>query len=181
MRIEKYNNYSINHSNWQKLWTIKNDYYEFNKEQNKYLNESKEYYVGLAENALEFIKINGIKFEEAKISKLNISKGLYPDNVIIDCEEREIAETIKYNFFSDNINYKEIEELIKGKDIKKILARLLYPNYYFDIYDEFINGKENINKIKKLVSKIKKYEEFISYIYIKYGTNNIIMPEWLKK
>ena len=177
---QKYSNYSINHSNWEKLWTIKNNYYELNEEDNNYLWESKEYYIGLAENALQFLKINDIKFNDIMITKLSVEMGLYLDNVIIDCKEREIAEIIKYKFFYANIKYEELNKLIEKKNVKKILARLLYPNYYFDVYDQFINGKENINKIKNIISKTKKYEQFITYIYTKYGTSDIIMPEWLK-
>lgn len=175
-----YENYSINHSNWEKLWTIKNYYYEMNSTDNRYLLESKEYYIGLAENALQFIKINNIKFNMLSITKLKVEKELYPDNAIIDCKEREIAETIKYKFFFENDRTEALEKLIKQNDIKKILARLLYPNYYFDLYDDFINGKENLEQIKNVITKTKKYEKFISYIYKKYGTDKIIIPEWLK-
>ena len=166
LETQKYNNYSINHSNWEKLWTVKNDYYELNEIHNNYLYESKEYYIGLAENALQFIKINSIKFNNLTITKLKIEKGLYPDNAIIDCQEREISEIIKYKFFFSNIKYEELDELIKGKNIKKIIARLLYPNYYFDIYDEFLKGKENIKKIKDVAMQSIIIDFFLSSMII---------------
>lgn len=181
IHIEKniYENYNINHSNWEKLWRIKNDYYELNSPTNRYLLESKEYYIGLAENALQFIKINNIKFDIVSITKLKTEKELYPDNAIIDCKEREIAETIKYKFFFENYKTDELEKMIKQSDIKKIIARLLYPNYYFDLYDEFLNGKRNLEQVTNIITKTKKYEKFISHLYKKYGTNDIIMPEWI--
>mgnify|MGYP003305961678 CR=1 FL=1 len=179
-----YQNLSINHSNWEYLWTIKNDYYDKLNTDNKYIQETKDYYMGLAENALQFIKYNNIKSDEIYLCRLEIIDEKFPTNIILDCKEREIAEIIKKEFFYKNKSIEEIvielDKIINKYDVKKIIARLLYPNYYFDLYDKFIKQEENIKEITHVISKNKKYEELIKKIYHKYP-NDILMIDWLIK
>lgn len=180
-----YENMSINHSNWIKLWTIKNDYYDNLNTKNKYINETKDYYIGMAENAIRFIKVNNIKNDQLTICRLKLFDEKLPTDVVLDCKEREIAEIIKYNFFNKNISHQkvieELEPVINNYEIKKIIARLLYPNYYFDLYDQLLHNEEDTNKIKKVITKNKEYEKLIKEIYNKYGNSNIIMPNWIIK
>ena len=70
-------------------------------------------------------------------------------------------------------------KIINNHDIKKVIARLLYPNYYFDILDEFINNKVDEQKLKNIISKQTKYEQLIKEIS-KYD-QNILLPDWIKK
>ena len=174
-----YSNYLINQSNWIYLWTKKNDYYESISINNNYINETINYYIGLAENAIEFIKYNDIYTNNLFICNCNKNDLNNPLNVVLDCKEREVGELIKRDFFYNNISIENIRTNLSNYDIKKIIARLLYPNYYFDIVDEFINNKVDENKLKKILSKQTKYEELIKEIS-KYD-QSIIIPNWIKK
>ena len=62
------------------------------------------------------------------------------------------------------------------------MARMLYPSYYFDLYDEIINKETKESKLLNIRNKICEYEELLkeiySYLHLKY---NIPEIEWLKK
>ena len=174
-----YSNYQINQSNWVYLWSKKNDYYESITINNIYIKETINYYIGLAENAIEFIRYNDIYTDRLFICNCN-KKDLYnPLNIVLDCKEREVGEVIKKEFFYNEISIEKIKNELKNYNIKKVIARLLYPNYYFDIVDEFINSKVDENKLKNILSKQSKYEELIRKIS-KYD-QNIVLPDWIKK
>ena len=174
-----YSNYQINQSNWVYLWSKKNDYYESITINNIYIKETINYYIGLAENAIEFIRYNDIYTDRLFICNCN-KKDLYnPLNIVLDCKEREVGEVIKKEFFYNEISIENIKNELKNYNIKKVIARLLYPNYYFDIVDEFINSKVDENKLKNILSKQSKYEELIRKIS-KYD-QSILLPDWIKK
>lgn len=174
-----YSNYQINQSNWVYLWSKKNDYYESITINNIYIKETINYYIGLAENAIEFIKYNDIYTDRLFICNCNKNDLYNPLNIVLDCKEREVGEVIKKEFFYNEISIENIKNELKNYNIKKVIARLLYPNYYFDIVDEFINSKVDENKIKNILSKQSKYEELIRKIS-KYD-QSILLPDWIKK
>ena len=174
-----YLNYLINQSNWTYLWSKKNDYYESININNKYIKETINYYIGLAENAIEFIKYNDIYTNSIFICNCNKNNLYNPLNIVLDCKEREVGEIIKNEFFYNEISKEEIINKLNNYNLKKVIARLLYPNYYFDIVDEFINNKIDENKLKNILSKQSKYEKLIMEIS-KYD-ENIIIPNWIKK
>lgn len=174
-----YSNYQVNQSNWVYLWSKKNDYYESITINNIYIKETINYYIGLAENAIEFIKYNDIYTDRLFICNCNKNDLYNPLNIVLDCKEREVGEVIKKEFFYNEISIENIKNELKNYNIKKVIARLLYPNYYFDIVDEFINSKVDENKIKNILSKQSKYEELIRKIS-KYD-QSILLPDWIKK
>lgn len=174
-----YSNYKINQSNWLYLWSKKNDYYESITINNIYIKETINYYIGLAENAIEFIKYNDIYTDRLFICNCNKNDLYNPLNIVLDCKEREVGELIKKEFFYNDISIENIRNNLSNYNIKKVIARLLYPNYYFDIVDEFINSKVDENKLKNILSKQSKYEELIKEIS-KYD-QSILLPDWIKK
>ena len=107
--------------------------------------------------------------------------------MIIDVKVRDITEYFKQQFFyvkNPIIDVKNYIDYVKlsNDEATLFLARLLYPSYYFDIYDEIIQGNVSENKINIIIDKVSDYEEFIKEIYaymkIKYQMPEI---EWLMK
>lgn len=129
------------------------------------------YYIGLAETALSiynrFLKINSparISISHFRIKYPNYE--LYykdPTELTIDYISRDIAEYIKSKFFFNNISFDEIFKIIQklnlnDREILYLIARLFYPNYYFESNDkELILNKQQDYEIllKELLSKIK--------------------------
>ena len=50
------------------------------------------------------------------------------------------------------------------------LARLIYPTYYFDLYEEVITDRTDDEEIKKIISKVDDYEKIIKQVYQYYKT-----------
>lgn len=205
-KIDKINyldivNYNIvlgkNKCNWKELWINKIDYYEYqmNQFRKKYpvLYSSFVYYSGMTESAIMLVSMVDKNMfdtyiEHNRIYKNTSSLDFYnPLNMIIDVKVRDIIEYFKQQFFyveNPIINVKNYLDYVKlsNDEATLFMARLLYPSYYFDIYDEIIQGKSNENKIKLITNKANEYEEFIeevyTYIRIKYRIPEI---EWLIK
>lgn len=194
-------NSKIAYHSWQDLWSIKMDYLEkvINENGKKYpiIVDSFNYFVGMAENAISYY--NNLSNKEVDNNSLvishriiNINDTVYaiydPVNIIIDHKARDIAEYIKYSFFSDNTNiFKELNVYFKYNyytkdDVVMLLARVLYPSFYFNMYEDImINSKEE-KIITNITSKLDKYELYLAKVF-KYFNNfyNLPVPEWLNK
>ena len=194
-------NSKITYHSWQDLWSIKMDYLEkvINENGKKYpiIVNSFNYFVGMAENAISYY--NNLSNKEVDNNSLvishriiNINDTVYaiydPVNIIIDHKARDIAEYIKYSFFSDNTNiFNELNVYFKYNyytrdDVVMLLARVLYPSFYFNMYEDImINSKEE-KIITNITSKLDKYELYLTRVF-KYFNNfyNLPIPEWLNK
>lgn len=190
-------------SNWVSLWTNKIDYLEYHHEQNyqKYplLAASFDYFIGLSENAIAYLnntieRMSPDSSDVGVISHdiLKIDDTVYslynPLNIIIDHKARDLAEYIKLSFFNDNFNiFEELDEYFKYNyfsfyGINLLIARILYPSFYFDKYDEIISNRSNESAILKITSRINEYEKYLqdmfSYFHKYYDIKDI---DWLKK
>ena len=152
VRISYSNN--LMRSNWAILWEKKIDYLEYHHEQNyqKYplLSDSFDYFVGMAENAISYLNSVTLELQPDKsdigvishdiIAKSDSVYALYnPLNIIIDHKARDLAEYIKMAFFKDNFSiFDELDEYFKYNyfsiyGISLLIARILYPSFYFEI------------------------------------------------
>lgn len=172
-------NTSLNRNNWASLWSEKNDYieYQMNKLGKKYYNlkESFSYYLGFSECAIALM--NDFDFNENlylshdRIFKEMTFFELYnPLNIIVDYKIRDSAEYFKVNFFN-NINIKtELLNFFKYNNLSfnewvLFFIRMLYPSYYFDMYEDIINEKREDSDILPLIQKNEEYEKILSFIY----------------
>lgn len=198
----KYPN-NLMRSNWANLWINKIDYLEYQLEQNyqKYplIADSFNYFVGLTENAISYLNttINSLKPEKNDIGVIShdviqIDDSIYsiydPLNIIIDHKARDIAEYIKISFFKDNYKiFDELDEYFKHNyfsfyGMHLLIARILYPSFYFELYDKIINKEKNESELLKITSRINEYEtylqEIFTYLHKYYNIKDI---NWLKK
>ena len=181
---------------WKKLWKEKIDYYEYQIShlglKYKTLRESMGYYIGLSENAislLNFVDNDKIRFYSSH-RRINYDDNMdmlfNPINIVIDNRTRDISEFLKSNYINgfitlddtfiiiERINFEYDESLL-------LLARLLYPSYYFDLYDKIIQEQIPENKIDDYIKKNVYYETFVKsmYKYLRYKYN-IPEIEWLE-
>ena len=193
----------ILYKDWSILWANKIDYleYQINQSGKKYpiLVESFSYFVGMSENAISYfrntvheIKPNNNDIGVISHKKIKMNDNLFnlydPTNLIIDYKVRDIAEYIKNSFFVDNFNI--IEELYQhfSKNyyseisIRILLSRIIYPSYYFQIYDSIIKEEIKEEEILKITSRIDDYELYLYEIFsILKKIYNIPEISWLKK
>lgn len=190
-------------SNWLNLWIEKIDYLEYLQEQNlrKYplLSQSFNYFIGMSENAISYLNktITKLKPTQLDIGVLShdiitLEDTIYslynPENIIIDHKSRDIAEYIKISFFHDNyLIFDELDEYFKHHyfsffGINLLIARILWPSFYFELYDEILENKTNESSILKITSRITEYENYLNdifnYFHKFYPIEDI---PWLKK
>ena len=169
-------------NNWSILWQKKVDYLE---KQIRMLGNGKvdlinsfSYYVGLAENAISFYNNIG---EQKHILSLQHHRIFYPNiwlnygnplSFIVDYPERDIAESLKYTFFygSEDQAYVDFIYLYKINKLNKfswklLLSRLLYPTYYFDLFENMLVKGLSSKKLLVIISKVDNYEKFLGYCY----------------
>ena len=182
----------LRRDNWYTLWTNKIDYFEYQINQigKKYpiIRESFNYYIGLAETAISLIKSinNEGMYLSLSHKRINNAFDLYnPLNLIIDVRIRDICEYFKFCFFENKNIFKELELFLNYNKLSYnesvyFLARMLFPTYYFDLYEKIIANEVKEEEIKKIISKVDKYEKLLKYIYLNFKNNNLYI-EWLEK
>ena len=185
-------------SNWGLLWEKKIDYLENliyeNGKKYPIMVDSFNYFVGMAENAISYyndiLDTNNYRYV---ISHKNIRwndslEDLYnPLNIIFDYQVRDVAEYIKNAFFLNNNdiineinNYLHINPL-SLTDVKLLIARLLYPSFYFQMYEDILVYGMNEKIINLVIDKLPRYENYLRNI-IDYFKRNYDIPDipWLK-
>ncbi len=174
-------------NSWGELWSKKVDYFEYQVTQlgkNKpIILNSFSYYIGLAENAISYVNntiknhqisiYESITLQRKRIIFPNIQLNYFnPLNYVIDIEVRDIASYFKALFFEDYDNlWIEVNAYLKRKRLsifgyQLLYARLLYPSYYFDIYEKVMEGKMEEKELLKVINKVDEYELFLKNIFI---------------
>lgn len=188
-------------NNWGNLWSQKIDYFEYQiKELGKnksIILDSFSYYIGLAENAIGYVnKINKtikndnihITLSHRRIFSPNISLNFYnPLSFIFDLGVRDIAEYLKSEFFAGGNSLLELMGFLKMRRLTNyeyhmLFARLLYPSYYFDVYENIMNNNQSEESILKIVKKVNKYEDFLRESFYEINKyTNLERIDWLIK
>lgn len=191
----------LKRNNWNILWSKKIDYleYQINQTGKKYpiLVDSFSYFVGLAENAISYVKnttleaqkeqIDNEVISHRKIHKEDTIYSIYnPLNIIIDHKSRDVSEYIKLSFLNNNQNiYQELDTYFQNNylsyyGIRLLFARIIYPSFYFDLYEQIILNIKPESEILNITTRTKEYEKYIKNIYYylkKYY--NIPEIEWI--
>lgn len=183
----------IDKSNWSTNWSNKIDFinYQFSQVQNKYpvIENSIDYFIGIWENAISYANNNPIIKEKTLAhkritTKTDLLEFLNPLNFIIDYQERDVGEYIKSYImtknYSNDIIYQKIRNLPKNSIIL-IITRILFPSYYFDIYEDIILKNRKEEELKDIINKRNNITELLNYIFDKYSNYNIPYIEWIKK
>ena len=181
-------NFTTNKStapNWGELWAQKNDYLEYQismlGQKHPLIRESFSYYIGLGETAIQLVN----SLEKTNVTlvyahrRLGINDTWYdlynPLNITIDYQVRDIAEYLKSQFFNGrdietDLTYYLNNTKLSTYEYMLFLARLIYPTYYFDLYEEVITDRTDDEEIKKIISKVDDYEKIIKQVYQYYKT-----------
>ena len=183
--VLKHDYTNLYRNNWANLWSEKLDYYEY---QIRELGKDKDvildtfgYYEAMAINAISLINNNNYVFDEQK-DKLTLShrRIFFPNyklnfynplNYIFDLEIRDIAEYIKTDFFYGTEAYLDLKTFLNSVRLSNysyqmFYARLLYPSYYFDIYDKIMNKQKDQQAMLNIISKSQDYEMFLKKAYL---------------
>ena len=185
--------------NWAVLWSNKIDYLEdlINENGKKYplIVDSFNYFVGMAENAISYFNSivldNNYKYvlSHKIIRWSDTVEALYnPINITFDYKVRDISEYIKNSFFNNNYNiYNELSNYLRKNylslmEVKLLISRLLYPSFYFDMYEDILIDNKEEKIILDVISKLDEYEDYLSKVIDFFKVNyDVYEIEWLKK
>lgn len=191
----------LTRNNWNILWSNKIDYFEYqiNQMGKKYpiLVDTFAYFTGLAENAISYVKYTTLETQietsdnpvisHRKIN--NTVESLYnPLNIILDHKSRDIAEYIKLSFLNKNTNiYQELDSYFTSNyyseyGLRLLYARIIYPSFYFDMYEQIIQGLRKESDLLNIVTLLDDYELYLKemYYYLK-KYHNIPEIDWITK
>ena len=185
---------NIDRTDWVYLWSEKIDYIEYQKIHLKgeypLLEESINYFIGMAENAIMYVR-NCFKednnLDDLVLShKRIISKEFNsPINLIVDHRSRDISEYLKYLFFTNDYDYIKINQYLQKLNLnsymyKLLYGRMLFPTFYFDKYDDIVNKNKSEKEILAILKKVEAYEDFLKNIYLIINQNTAIKKvDWL--
>ena len=197
-RIQNKKEYNpILRTDWYTLWTKKIDYILYQREhiRGKYqiIEEYLDYFIGMAENAISYYKntIDTMQYNDIyALSHRRVKSALKTkyyniDDLVIDYPVRTLSEYLKYLFFNDNINfldaYKFISKINYNQFLYQLLyARMLFPSYFFDVYEEIVNNNLSEKEVIPIINRIQKYEQFLKIIfYVINKKTKIPQIEWL--
>jgi len=142
------------------------------------------YFIGLTENAITIFNIIGendkkyighkrIHCKESTLEFYN------PLNIVVDYRSRDLAEYAKSLLLNGVDKTIEFLKYLDYSDWYSYFARIMYPSFYFDLVDNYINKDIKIDK-KRINILVNSYEKTIKKLYefLKIKIN-IPYIEWL--
>lgn len=181
------NKSNLYRNNWGTLWSEKIDYFEYQVRElsieKEVVKSSFSYYIGMAENAISYVNNTNMKYGgDAYRIVLSHRRVFYPNyklnylnplSFVFDLEVRDIAEYLKAMFFKKDISFclDELSSYLKIRHLslyeyQMLYARLLYPTYYFDVYESVMNKNGNEEQLVNIIKKCDSYEEFLKKTYL---------------
>lgn len=186
-------------SNWSEIWEQRLNYYDAQLAEivsSKMIKIVIPYFLSLAEIAIyNFNKIEQKFNANDKICTLTHQKISYPNyavnfynpyNYKIDYEVRDIGEYIKQAYFFGEFEDDYFIDLIDKLSLNDFMAnmlivRLLYPNYFFNYFDDYIVSKEETDDIFLIIKKSNSFTELLKKIIQLLANNHqIIVSVWFK-
>lgn len=202
IKIDEFKYYPISKKpyDWGELWSKRLDYYEIQLRElginyQTVLN-SFGMFSGLAENAILYFNMTKETIKEEEVIGIVHNRIKYPCflidynnplNYVIDYSVRDIAEYIKSYMFSKDYDLNNVFVILDNLNLNNLMfnllySRLLYPTFYFDIYDKIILEDGIDSDIVVAVVVIDKYLNMLNQIYLRYKNKyNMFNIEWLNK
>ena len=128
----------------------------------------------MAENAISYFNSIELKYDykfviSHRIIRWNDSIDVIynPLNIILDYRIRDVSEYIKNSFFNNNRNifndlyaYLDYHNL-SLTEVKLLISRLLYPSFYFDLYEDILIDNREEKIIIEVISRLEQYEAYL--------------------
>ena len=184
----------IDKSNWSVLWSNKIDFiqYQFTQMKHKFpvLDSAIDYYIGVWENAISYyndnVNFDTIKYVCHKRISINtdLLEFLNPLNFVIDYKERDIGDYLKSFVINKNYSLSSFDSIFNSLNRNSVIllvCRILFPSYFFDLYEQIIIDKKEENMIKEIIDRRDNIINLLKYIFNRYENYNIPYIDWIKK
>lgn len=184
----------IDKSNWGSNWANKIDFIEYQfaqmKNKKKIIDSSIDYFIGIWENAVSYYNDN-VNFVMDKVlchkritCDMDLLEFLNPMNFVIDYKERDVGDYLKSFVINNNFTFSSLDNYLYFSDRNRIIlliARILFPSYYFDMYEEIILDNYDEEDLISLIDSRNNVLFLIDYLIQKYINLNIPVIGWIKK
>lgn len=165
------------------LWTNKIDYLEeqfIGSNDNKIINYSLDYFVGIAEALLVYYKDNVKNNDSYVVHRtfytLSTIDFYNPLNIVLGDRCKDIAFFVRltndWELLYKLLNYVNFDDKVC------IFVRLSFPFYYFNLIYGCCDNKYDDSKLIHLVKDIDKYEQYLKKLEGIFGINLFF---WIKK
>lgn len=202
VKFEEFKFYPINREphNWGELWSERLDYYEIQLRELGYKYQtvlnSFGMFAGMAENAVLYFNLTKKMFNDSEVVGIVHNRMNYPCylvdynnplNLVIDYNIRDIAEYIKAYLLSNEYELNNVLLLLERLNVNNLMfnllySRLMYPTFYFDIFDKIILEDGKDNDIVDILNMVDKYLDMLNKVYLKFKDRyNMLNVEWLNK
>ncbi len=192
----------LNRFSWTYLWSQKIDYIEYQLKHYEIefpaLIENVWYFIGMGENAISYVQniiqsnnMTNQDYLTVAHRRLSSKDKLFdyynPITLVVDHPARDVAEYLKSSFLNDTYDMAKIEQYIKSINFTAsgyglLFGRLLFPSFYFDIFQKVINKELEEKNILLINERIHEYELYLNDIFIILKKKADIEPiDWLIK
>lgn len=156
--------------NWTRLWKDKVDQVElYINKVNLEINNLAiiNYFLNLSDLAINYFNEH-IRRDLVPLTlchkRMSVNLDLYGYysvvDVVFDHYMRDVAEFIKCDIYSDKMldinKYKSIEG---SRDIHLLISRLLFPTYFFDIFDDYVLNNKSFDNFYKHFLNLELFEQ----------------------
>lgn len=156
---------------WIKRIEYIESYYSSIRGKNIIVDESIDYYLGLMELSIYLLRDYKDEKGIGCIQREKYQKELWhnPLNTMIDLKEREFGEYLKSIFWNNQYQSIDLKSFIyQNKDqynFQFVLARVVYPNYYFDLLDEIVFFNGNPDKLKLIITRSEEFSSYFDMLF----------------
>ena len=167
------------------FWEEKIDYLELQLSElsnNLLLNNSFDYFVGIAEILLEYLKRNyseeniDLKLSHRCLNCLDSIEYYNPLNISFDLAYKDIAAYLRKSKDID-LTIDIIDKAIKDSNYKYFFVRMVFPfDYFYEIQEILIEGKDNYDLLN-IINNVEAYEKYLLNMEKLFG---IYLFDWLK-
>lgn len=150
------------------------------------------YYLGLTENAIQYVVDTELdsqvqQSDSATICHLRFTGNLYrngvkiPTDWVFDHCSRDLAEWMRHSYFQQNHrSIRAIENFLERYTMvaplsdfswRLLYARLLFPIHYFECIEDYYINEENegsqqyLNRLNEILRNSNGYEQFLAQIH----------------
>lgn len=155
------------------------EYYENIRGKFKIIDDSIDYYMVMAESSIYYLKKYDNYYDKCFVQYSMFLEEEF--RVKEDIKERNFAEYLRYLFYNEyNIDYiyKLIDRCNGIFNFDIVIARLLFPSYYFYYLEKGINNN-SFDGLKRVIDKTSEYEKYLSLIAEKMNSflvKKIVLP-----
>lgn len=177
------NKYLNEYITMEDFWQNKIDYYEKQVSElsdNKLINHSFDYFIGIAEIIILYLKKHPTKKElclsHKTLDTLRTIDYYNPLNITFDLKLKDMASYIRMTNNYDLLN--DLLDKIDIVDKSYLFTRMIFPFKYFQIIGDMVVDKEEEKELVDILNKIKEYETYVDRIQKMFG---IYLFSWIKK